>query len=645
MMRFEGFTERAQDAANRSVAIMWRYGHNRLDTAHLLLALLEQPNGFASRALGKLNVDVNLMCTKLKDVLGKLPKHPVSDGDQGQLLITPDLTRVLSLSQEEANRTRDEYISTEHLFLAINAERKPPIAGLMIESGLTRSRVEAVIKLFRAEELVVGYSIESGLKIFLCHASNDKPAVRELYQRLRTDGFEPWLDEEDILPGQHWQVEIPRAVRNSDIVLVCLSQHSISKAGYVQKEIKFALDVADEQPEGTIFLIPLRLEECDVPERLNHLQWVNFYDEGGYARLLRALRRRAADLNAAAPASVTTTAPSPSEPGSSEGLAAKVSGGVSVDANNVTVGNDVVGRDKITQTTINIQNATIIQAGASVQDIKPAVDAPPIVNVVPPPDKVMLPGEIWLSDRNNHRTIGGMEFVRVPAGKFLMGSQDDNELADNDERPQHVVEIPYDYWIGRYPVTNEQFARFVETSAYKSSLEKNWNKKSDHPVVNVSWHDAMAYCQWLDRTLRDEVKDLMLRLPTEAEWEKAARGTQGNEWPWSNEFDKNKCNSSEGRKRATTPVGAYSPHGDSPYGAADMVGNVWEWCHSLYKPYPYQAMDEREGKKESGFRVLRGGAFHDLFRDPERCASRHWNPPNYRNWNYGFRLVVAPVLS
>jgi hypothetical protein len=94
------------------------------------------------------------------------------------------------------------------------------------------------------------------LRVFLCHAAADKPAVRDLYQRLQSEGFiEPWLDEEDLLPGQDWQLEIPQAVRTSDVVLVCLSSHSITRAGYVQKEIKFALDIADEQPEGTIFLI------------------------------------------------------------------------------------------------------------------------------------------------------------------------------------------------------------------------------------------------------------------------------------------------------------------------------------------------------------------------------------------------------
>lgn len=132
------------------------------------------------------------------------------------------------------------------------------------------------------------------LSIFLCHSSIDKPKVRELYQRLRKDKFHPWLDEESLLPGQDWQQEIPKAVRNSNIVVVCLSKGSINKAGYIQKEIKYALDVADEQPDGVIFIIPLKLEECDVPERLRKWQWVNYFNDDGYQRLMMSLSIRAA---------------------------------------------------------------------------------------------------------------------------------------------------------------------------------------------------------------------------------------------------------------------------------------------------------------------------------------------------------------
>ncbi len=136
------------------------------------------------------------------------------------------------------------------------------------------------------------------LRAFLCHSKGDKAAVRELYKRLLADGIRPWLDEEDLLPGQDWQLEIPRAVRNSDVVLVCLSTESVDKTGYVQKEIKFALDAADERPEGTIFIVPARLDDCVVPERLRKWQWVDLFEADGYDRLLRALQVRAADVGA-----------------------------------------------------------------------------------------------------------------------------------------------------------------------------------------------------------------------------------------------------------------------------------------------------------------------------------------------------------
>jgi hypothetical protein len=126
--------------------------------------------------------------------------------------------------------------------------------------------------------------------VFLCHSSEDKRRVRVLYDHLRRDGLLPWLDEEDILPGQDWNLEIRRAIQHSRNILVCLSGRSVTKRGYVQKEIRLALEVADQQPEGTIFLIPVRLEECTVPSRLDSLQRVDLFIDNGYQRLLLALR-------------------------------------------------------------------------------------------------------------------------------------------------------------------------------------------------------------------------------------------------------------------------------------------------------------------------------------------------------------------
>ena len=133
------------------------------------------------------------------------------------------------------------------------------------------------------------------LRVFLCHASEDKASVRDIYERLKTDGFSPWLDEEDLLPGQEWEEEIPKAVKNADAVIVFVSRRSVPKEGYFQKEIKFALDVADEKPEGTIFLIPARLEEWPVPERLSRWHWVDLFHNNGYEKLKTALETRAAN--------------------------------------------------------------------------------------------------------------------------------------------------------------------------------------------------------------------------------------------------------------------------------------------------------------------------------------------------------------
>ncbi|MFH0878188.1 MAG: SUMF1/EgtB/PvdO family nonheme iron enzyme [Lentisphaerota bacterium] len=238
---------------------------------------------------------------------------------------------------------------------------------------------------------------------------------------------------------------------------------------------------------------------------------------------------------------------------------------------------------------------------------------------------------------------GGIEFIKVPAGPFLMGNKIDNELVYDNvaERPLHTVDLPYDYWMTRLPVTNEQYAAFVGKGKHPVS---DWQEKKDHPVWFVSWHDAMAYCQWLNDLLKGILPNgLILRLPTEAEWEKAARGTDGRQWPWGDEFDENKCNSCATDKGDTTPVGLYSPQGDNPYGCTDMAGNVWEWCHSLYRPYPYRADDGRENEEGDAPRVLRGGAFNDAYVGFARCTCRYGDIPNRRGWPQilGFRVVTA----
>ena len=139
------------------------------------------------------------------------------------------------------------------------------------------------------------------LRVFLCHSSNDKPAVRELYQQLKTEGWiDPWLDEEKLYPGQDWDLEIEKAVEAADAVIVFLSNNSVTKEGYIQRELRFVLRIADFKPEGTVFVIPVRLEDCPMPRRLSMWQYVDYFPEDrkdwAYKRLLGSLKVRAGKL-------------------------------------------------------------------------------------------------------------------------------------------------------------------------------------------------------------------------------------------------------------------------------------------------------------------------------------------------------------
>jgi hypothetical protein len=141
-----------------------------------------------------------------------------------------------------------------------------------------------------------GVPVPAARRVFLCHSPADRGKVRMLYARLGADGFAPWLDEEDLSPGDSRELAIRRAVRAADFVVACLSAASTTSAGHMHKELKEALDLADEQPQGTIFVIPLRFEDCAVPDRLSHLHAVDLFSDTGYSRLVCGLRRAAGRL-------------------------------------------------------------------------------------------------------------------------------------------------------------------------------------------------------------------------------------------------------------------------------------------------------------------------------------------------------------
>ena len=266
----------------------------------------------------------------------------------------------------------------------------------------------------------------------------------------------------------------------------------------------------------------------------------------------------------------------------------------------------------------------------SVTDFKNALSGPQVVQIVSPAFRT--PAQVETSA--NKFALPNMEFVRVPAGKFLMGS---NNNDDDDEKPQHTVELS-EYLIGKYPVTNFEYQAFVRDAKYKSP--EGWNgdqfpaKKSNHPVVNVSWHDAIAFCTWLSQKTGKQY-----RLPTEAEWEKAARGTDGREYPWGNVFGPKKANTWESHIRDTTDVGKFSPQGDSPYGCADMAGNVWEWCNDWFSNTYYKSSPSSNplGPDSGEYQVSRGGSWVN-FGSGVRSASRYWSSPTKLS-SIGFRCA------
>ena len=254
-------------------------------------------------------------------------------------------------------------------------------------------------------------------------------------------------------------------------------------------------------------------------------------------------------------------------------------------------------------------------------------------------------------DEKAIESVKAPQMVTIPAGIFLMGTSDDQiavmienetwaeEWRESDlfqvEQPQHKVNLP-EFEIGLYPVSNLEYFSFIYNTGHR--VPKYWtgfhydSGEANFPVAGVSKSDAIEYCSWLSGILKKSY-----RLPTEAEWEKAARGIDGRVYPWGDNFDPWRCNTLESAKKATTPNGSYSPSGDSVYGCADMVGNVMEWTSSFLAPYPFKETPDKEVNKTKC--IVRGGAWyysHKL----ARCSARESVLPDYISPALGFRLVL-----
>ena len=584
------------------------------------------------------------------------------------------------------------------------------------------------------------------IKVFLCHASQDKPVVRELSQRLFSEGWiDPWLDEKKLLPGQDWRLKIEEAVETSDIVIICLSSNSVSKEGFIQKELRYAKEIALEKPDETIFLIPLRLDDCETPRGLRFYQWGDYFGEKKdetYTVLLQSLelryqqklmleekararqekerlenevaenvareeaKREKLERETAEKAAREEDEREKAKKAAQEKLERETAEKAKREkaereaiekAKRQKAKRDVAEkarREKAERRTAQIaaikaalpksfnalklalskakpllwmggilgiiialvwagswavpQFASLFPTPKTTTTQRPATQIIAVNSPVPPTEttrpnasstKTRTPGPTPLpTEITDSKDV---QMMLVPADEFTMGSN----TGSDDESPAHTVYLDA-YYIDKYEVTNAYYIAYNATCVgagecrwpYPGSSTRSSYigrpQYDNYPVIYVSWFEAKAYCEWRGA-----------RLPTEAEWEKAARGVDGRTYPWGEEIDCSlanyaHCTGSNLTGGDTMAVGSYID-GISPYGLYDMGGNVWEWVEDWYSRTYYQNSPDANppGPDSGDYRVLRGGAWNIGGDSSVASSHRYFYGPSAKYDNIGFRCA------
>ncbi len=416
---------------------------------------------------------------------------------------------------------------------------------------------------------------------FVSHAHADNDLCDRYVAALRTRGIDIWYDRNNAQAGHFLDREIEQQLEQRSAFVLLMTQQALDSF-WVQQELGAYRGLMGR--DRSRLLLPVRIGPCNVPPLLNALLWIDAlamsFDQAIDA-IAAALTTQGAVASPPAPAPQRDTLP-PLGPASAP------------------------------------------------------VNSAPAYHLTPMP--------LYNLGFRGY-TIGRMECIlppicSVPAGVFTMGSDKSrDQQAYDDETPQYPVEVD-GFAIGQHPVTVAEYACAVQAKAVgepEKIADVDWATQQthpDHPVVCISWKDAMAYVRWLAKLTGQP-----WRLPTEAEWEKAARGTDGRIYPWGDTFDKARCNTGESGIGTTTPVGSYSS-GESPYHVQDMAGNVLEWTSSVYKPYPYTVSDGREDENSTENRILRGGSWF-INQQHARAAYRLSDSPRNFVVGVGLRLVVT----
>ena len=427
------------------------------------------------------------------------------------------------------------------------------------------------------------------LRVFLCHASQDKPAVRELYKRLAAEKWiDPWLDEENLLPGQDFDLEIYRAARDSDSIIICLSKVSVAKEGYVNKEIRRALGAADEKPEGAIYIIPLRLDDCNPSfERLKKLHYADYFSSNAHEKLIRSLRLRAGALNIETSENVVVPIAQPKTP---------------------------IAKDDDLDLYRFIKIDLVSHAPVSYPYW---IAKYPVTN---------SQYERFLKADDFAKEEYWLDFEKIDENYKFIGTWQDDGVKWLQEKLKDYIYFPRETW--------KVEPEYWDNPEFGIAQPQN-------PVAGINWFEANAYCKWLashwndlpESHVNSGLEKFKIRLPLETEWKIAAGGDlPEGRYAWDKP-GKTTTDLNEIIKRAnvakkighTTPVNQYR-EGTSPYGVMDMAGNVWEWQANYYR-------------KEHDSLGLRGGSWSNSGVS-SRVSFRFNSHPFGRLGDIGFRLVV-----
>jgi formylglycine-generating enzyme required for sulfatase activity len=507
------------------------------------------------------------------------------------------------------------------------------------------------------------------LHVFLCHAVEDKTSVRLLNEKLKREGWiESWLDEEKILPGQDWHTEIEKAIETTDVVIVCMSEASLKKEGYVQRELKFILDIADEKLDGTIFVVPLKFDKCSIPRRLHSLQYVDYFPRNkrnvSYEKLMRGLKSRAKSLGIDFARDTNPSNKSRNIDGEENALMPHTVGSLLnnkrqmlIKALGVLLGISILIYSigfLINSSALNTSREAVVLA---ITPPSPTPTSAPTRTSSPTRVPTNTPSTVIISTLPSTPVVtqigmDGMVLINIPEGEFTLGSMRPTPpppaIGYLDEWPFTTLPIS-SFWIDQTEITNEMFSRFLNENG--NILEQGdtwldaddidvrihlvngrWQADSgyeDHPVVEVTWYGAKAYCEWVGRNL-----------PTEAQWERAAGGDSTWRYPWGDEFGCEFSNVGIGcdEYEKTSPVDEFA-EGQSIYGVLNLSGNVWEWVSSLAWKYPYEPLDGRENLNVNSDRIIRGGSWRSD--QGATLTVRKGLNPIYADTDVGFRCAIS----